>query len=182
MQQASTIDVQMSPKASELFSPNLVWLEFFFLSCCAILVLFAPPSVLNVLCVSTFALLWLSISRSIAEYRNTKTLSRKGWMLKLVTWGYPVLPWISLALKQYTNMPSLSELVFWGALLLISVIAVMPRRIEVGRFGDDKQQRLSALQAAAKERYRGWVTIFVIGLAVMVGLWVILSTTMSASA
>lgn len=182
MEHAGTLETQGTPKASDMFPSHLVWVESFCLFASAVLVLFAPPSVLNIVLFSGLALLWLSISRSIAEYRNTNQISRQKLALKLTAWGYPLVFLIGWGLKRLVDLPSLSDGMFWIAFLALAVAAVMPRRFVVSRFGDDEKQVLNNFQTAAKERYRGWVPIYAIGAAVLGCMWVVLSATAFISA
>ena len=177
MEQASTITPVAPSKATDLFPAYLVRLESFFLFCSALLIFFAPPAALSILCVSGLALLWLSASRVIAEYRNTKKVSRQKPVLMLVSWGYPVLPWISLAVHQLIDLPSPSELVFWGIFFVLALGGIMFRRIELSRFDEDKTRILGEFQAAAKERYRGWVVIYLAGAVSAFAIWVALFVT-----
>ena len=178
MEHAGTLETQGTPKASDLFPPYLVRLEFFLLCCTVVLMLFAPTHALNNLFASMFMLLWIWISRSIAEYRNTKVLPRQNLSLKLTIWGFPVAVSFIWILRRFVDLPSLSEVTFWVGFGALAVCCLFFRSIEISRFDEQKKHTYNQFQEAAKERYRGWVLIYFGGVLSVGLLWGILSATM----
>ena len=178
MEHAGTLETQGTPKASDFFPPYLVRLEFFLLCCTVVLMLFAPTHALNNLFASMFMLLWIWISRSIAEYRNTKVLPRQNLSLKLTIWGFPVAVSFIWILRRFVDLPSLSEVTFWVGFGALAVCCLFFRRIEISRFDEQKKHTYNQFQEAAKERYRGWVLIYFGGVLSVGLLWGILSATM----
>ena len=125
-----------------------------------------------------FMLLWIWISRSIAEYRNTKVLPRQNLSLKLTIWGFPVAVSFIWILRRFVDLPSLSEVTFWVGFGALAVCCLFFRRIEISRFDEQKKHTYNQFQEAAKERYRGWVLIYFGGVLSVGLLWGILSATM----